>query len=182
MSLYEIIRFFLYHCFIPMKNNLQQLLNSLISRGWKPRWLDRIKWGIIYCWLKWWITFQHKGRVIDFCGADYVLYNWEKYLDYDSYMTHLADSVIVDTNHIFGYRKTLRELCSKESLLWQFVCENEMLETKGNVRIKNYWGDDECDDNCCDDDLEYWLMESSLIDEDKLEDFILSNIKVEWIS
>ena len=54
-----------------------------------------------------------------------------------------------------------------------------MLETKGNVRVKNYWGDDECDDNCCDDDLEYWLMESSLKDESELEDFILSNIKVD---
>ena len=73
----------------------------------------------------------------------------------------------------------LRMLVSKESWLWQFVCENGMIETKGNIRVKNYWGDDECDDNCCDDDLEYWLMESALTDEDKLEDFILSNIKVD---
>ena len=146
------------------KADLEQLLNTLIEKGWKPRWLDRIKWGIIYCWPKWWITFQHKGQVFDFWCPDYVLYNWKEYMDYDSYIIYFADDVFIDTKHIFGYRKLLRELCSKESWLWQFVCENGMV----------YYNDESIYSP-----MEYRIIQSALTDEDKLEDFILSNIKLD---
>ena len=74
---------------------------------------------------------------------------------------------------------SLRDLVSKESWLWQFVCENGMVKKNDNVRIKNYRWDNECDDNCCYDEYQYRLIESALTDEDKLEDFILSNIKLD---
>ena len=174
---------------------MEELLNKLIENGWKPRWLERIKWGIIYCWPRWWITFQHKGRVFDFWRADYVLYNWKEYLDYDSYITHLADSVIVDTKHIFEYRKSLRTLCSKESWLWQFCEKNWMIDWHKydsktyEVRIENWikrrevWPEWEVSTKEIwrpRHSAEYRLIESALCDEDKLEEFLLQNIKVEW--
>ena len=76
------------------------------------------------------------------------------------------------------YYKALRQIVSKESWLWQFVCENGMVKENNDVRIKNYQWDNECDTNCCYDDYEYRLIESSLKDESELEDFLLSNIKV----
>ena len=124
-----------------MENKLEQLLNSLIEKGWKP--------------------FNTEEEKI------YIAYRPEEKM------------LLISNDGIHGYPISLRDLTSIDCWLWKFVCENGMLETKGNVRVKNYWGDDECDDNCCDDDLEYWLMESALCDENKLEDFLLSNIKVD---
>ena len=126
------------------KADLEQLLNSLIEKGWKP-------FG------EWWLA-----PYIEIHGRDISFYK-------------LCD----DWMREWVFDTDIRAVLSIDSWLWQFVCENGMLETKGNVRVKNYWGDDECDDNCCDDDLEYWLMESALCDENKLEDFLLSNIKVD---
>ena len=71
-----------------------------------------------------------------------------------------------------------RDLVSKSSWLWQFVCENKLVKTKDRKvryryedleRTQNYfswyW-------------YEYWLIESALCDEDKLEQFLLDNIKI----
>jgi len=75
--------------------------------------------------------------------------------------------------------RTLRELVSIDSGLWQFVCEkwyNKYKKeywrwyTKYNTKAE-YW--DEWD-------YEYYLIESSLKDENELEDFLLQNIKVGW--
>ena len=71
--------------------------------------------------------------------------------------------------------RSIRELCSKESWLWQFVCENGYNQYKKEYRMwytkysmkAEYW--DEWD-------YEYFLIESSLKDESELEDFLLSNI------
>ena len=72
----------------------------------------------------------------------------------------------------------LRQLTSKESWLWQFVCENKFVKTKDRKvrymyedleRTQNYfswyW-------------YEYRLIESALKDEEDLEKFLLDNIKV----
>lgn len=71
---------------------------------------------------------------------------------------------------------TLRELVSKESNLWQFVCENGMVKMKEwyywqNIALIHSEEYDYCD-------YQYRLIESALCDEDKLEDFILSNIVI----
>jgi len=107
-------------------------------------------------------------------GRNYCKYeNWCLY-----YIVHTEDGIWSE----WRYWISLRELTSKESWLWQFVCENGMIKENNDVRIKNYQWDNECDTNCCYDDYEYRLIESALKDESELEDFLLSNIKVEWIS
>ena len=67
---------------------LEQLLNLLIWKGWKPR-------------------------------------NREKTLHITCYASDL--SIYLDWWFMNEDTKSLRELVSKESLLWQFVCENGML-------------------------------------------------------
>jgi hypothetical protein len=66
-------------------------------------------------------------------------------------------------------KKSLRELVSTDSWLWQFVCENRMVEHR------NYWIDTEI---WQDEQYKYRLIESALCDEDKLEEFLLENIKL----
>lgn len=78
---------------------------------------------------------------------------------------------------------TLRELVSKESWLWQFVCENGMININ-YWNIREYYSEQ---DNWWiylrklngEDNYEYRLIESALKDESELEDFLLSNIKVD---
>ena len=75
-------------------------------------------------------------------------------------------------------RCSYRELVSKESWLWQFVCENKLVNTKDKKvryryedleRTQNYyswyW-------------YEYRLIECALKDEKDLEKFLLDNIKI----
>jgi hypothetical protein len=69
---------------------------------------------------------------------------------------------------------SLRDIVSKESWLWQFVCENDLLNIKKekkritpeHLRVFNW-------------EYQYRLIESALCDEDKLESFILGNIKID---
>lgn len=83
------------------------------------------------------------------------------------------------SNHnVVQFWKSTREIVSKESGLWQFCCENGMIKKNDDVRIKNYWWDNECDNNYCYDEYEFWLIESALKDESELESFILDNIKI----
>ena len=102
-------------------------------------------------------------------------------MDYDDYIIYYDDNVIIDTKHIFGYRKLLRELCSKESLLWQFVCENEMISKHiEKICINPYNNDGRLEHEEYDyKDYQYWIMSCSLKDGSELEDFLLSNIKVD---
>lgn len=65
--------------------------------------------------------------------------------------------------------RTLRELVSIDSWLWQFVCENGMQNMIEEHR-EGY---------CSNEDYWYRLIESALLDEDKLEDFILDNVKID---
>ena len=104
------------------KADLEQLLNSLIEKGWKPRGKENAK--------------------------------------------------------IFYVKEDLRELVSKESWLWQFVCENGMVKSETwvwvnavdgmykEILINQY-------------NYRYWIIESALKDESELEDFLLQNIKVD---
>ena len=84
--------------------------------------------------------------------------------------------------------RTLRELVSIDSWLWQFVCENGMIPYDEDwytwyERTKDYYDDFENSnskmlDLAIDNRYEYRLIESSLKDESELEDFLLQNIKV----
>lgn len=82
------------------------------------------------------------------------------------------------TKAIGWISKDERHLVSKESWLWQFVCENEMVEhIDKDRRHHNEWNLK--DMVYFDDEYEYRIIESALCDEDKLEQFLLENIKVE---
>ena len=79
--------------------------------------------------------------------------------------------------------RTLRELVSKESWLWQFVCENELVKPVVDIiSICSYshFTDDHDDGGWDETFPEYRLIEASLKDESELEQFLLDNIKVEW--
>ena len=84
--------------------------------------------------------------------------------------------------------RTLRELVSIDSWLWQFVCENEMVKIEyWKIREKYDETIPTTDKNnvityrqlLWEDNYEYRLIESSLKDESELEDFLLQNIKVD---
>ena len=119
---------------------MEELLNKLIEKGWKPR-----------------------GKNAYNCcdNAKRIWYEWWE----ESYREYIEI--------------TPRKLTSKESWLWQFVCENGMIKN-----IYCTW--DKYDENSCpvpnqqhlDKYYEYRLIESALIDESKLEQFLLDNIKV----
>jgi len=129
---------------------MEELLNILCEKGWKPFGKDQ-KFEI---WIE---TLPYKK--IRVCL---------KKPDYDYY--------------VYSYR----DLVSKESWLWQFVCENGMLKKRWEYRAKrrclHWWEHDEdvyYDTSYTKNDYEYFIIESALCDEDKLEEFLLDNIKVE---
>lgn len=106
---------------------MEELLNKLIEKGWKPREKDYTE----VCVYDWIVRFERRF--------------W-------------ADCI-----------ETFRTLTSKESWLWQFVCENEMQNMIEEHR-EGY---------CSNEDYWYRLIESALCDEDKLEQFLLDNIKID---
>lgn len=80
----------------------------------------------------------------------------------------------------------LRQLTSKESWLWQFVCENGMIRvTEGNSLCnwlfweEIYYDETQTDKLYKNDNYEYWLIESALCNEEDLEQILLDNIKVD---
>lgn len=89
------------------------------------------------------------------------------------------DERFFEFNHEWDNMVSIRELVSKESWLWQFVYENNLIKTKGKkIKISTedfdgykgffilYW-------------YEYWLAMSALCNEENLEKFLLDNIKVD---
>jgi hypothetical protein len=70
---------------------------------------------------------------------------------------------------------SLRDLVSKESWLWQFVCENRLQPTNKSGGWD--YGDWFTWWTCM--AYEYRLIESALCDEDKLEEFLLNSIKLD---
>ncbi len=122
-----------------MENKLEQLLNTLIQRGWKP-------FGKANRW---------------YVSIDRTIHTKSPFFDFENH------NMSVST----------RELIAKESWLWQFVCENGMVKMKEwyywqNIALIHSEEYDYCD-------YQYWIIESALKDESELEDFLLSNIKVD---
>ena len=81
---------------------------------------------------------------------------------------------------------TLRSLVSLESGLWQFVCENEFIKNTEALpdTICGWYIDWDTwyDTIANQDNYEFRLLESSLIPEEELGKFLLSNIVIEWNS
>jgi len=123
---------------------MEKLLNKLIEKGWKPRWIPHLR------------------------NAYYTT----KYVNFSK-------------RTIFWltfYEKSIRALVAKESWLWQFVCENNLNYSEDdsiyNVWLKHYAEDDHESPYTYASPV-WYIIESALCDEDKLEEFLLSNIKVD---
>jgi len=76
--------------------------------------------------------------------------------------------------------KHVRLLTSASSWLWQFVCENGMVDKQKEEILIEFYDNLRWRTNVVYDDVmyEYRVIESALCDEDKLESFILENIKL----
>lgn len=136
------------------KADLEQLLNSLIEKGWKPYGMENYDRFIIES--AWDMCFRWK----------YPWADWESAFDYN-----------------YDYFK-IRELVSIDSWLWQFVCENKMekkMEKNHRWIWINSWAKSAYQSYpvYTMERYEYRLIESALCDEDKLEEFLLDNIKVD---
>lgn len=139
---------------------LEELLNSLIEKGWKPYWID--KDDIEVC------SYEKDRKKISIWYM-----NWVSPSEWD------YDWLFI----------SLRELVSRESWLWQFCAENRLINPDHNYVRKwtqqcRYVYDDwdEWDENHLytdDYDYQYYIIESALKDESELEDFLLQNIKVD---
>lgn len=131
---------------------MEKLLNELINRGRKPYWID--KDDIEVC------SYEKNRKKISIWYM-----NWSSPSEWD------YDWLFI----------SLRELVSRESWLWQFVCENGMVkgydtsEYYTNYRRFNKENFTECRYLR---EYQYRLIESSLKDESELEDFLLSNIVI----
>ena len=102
---------------------------------------------------------------------------WKIVIDYDiEFAFDIYDS-------LQKWHWNFRELVSKESWLWQFVCENGMVK-EGDVknfvwtRYEHTWFEPQYPLVHKWNSAEYRLIESSLKDESELEEFLLSNIKI----
>ena len=80
----------------------------------------------------------------------------------------------------FWFYADLRWLVSLESGLWQFVCENWLRkdQTSTSYWSRREWGEKE--KMCRENQFEYRLLESALLPEEELAEFLVDNIKVEW--
>lgn len=135
---------------------MKELLNKLIEKGWKPRW----KIDMEFMYMLW--------------DKEHPIYT----LFFKWWVSWVISAI---------EQHNIRELVSKESWLWQFVCENGMIDdsnfytrekvdedrdwidiTYSTIAEGEKWGH-----------YEYRLIESALCDEDKLEKFLLNNIKID---
>ena len=114
---------------------MEELLNKLIEKGWKP-------FGALW-----------KARNSVYTN-NYFFFEW------------CADGV------------TLRQLTSKESWLWQFVCKNELVIDEHYCWDWYIHWDDNWRIEIWQNDYRYRLIESALCNEEDLEKFLLENIKV----
>lgn len=70
---------------------------------------------------------------------------------------------------------SLRNISSIDSWLWQFVCENKLFpKNRWHKRENDLWNGE----IYYEDERQYYVIESALCDEDKLEQFLLDKIKI----
>lgn len=97
-------------------------------------------------------------------------YNWYKEWCF-IYEINSPDGVY----SIWSYPTPDRQIVSKESWLWQFVCENKLYpKNRWHKRENDLWNGE----IYYEDEWQYYVIESALCDEDKLEEFLLDNIKI----
>lgn len=110
---------------------------------------------------------------------------WKVYWEYDELMSYWQTRWKKDFWFwvLWEIKYSLRELVSKESGLWQFVCENWLIpedkmkhERVLDLTFWPYWPEVKAQMHSR--TYEYWVISSSLCDEDKLEQFLIENIQL----
>lgn len=128
---------------------LENLLTSLVERGWKPK--DR---EVVSIKLDQEFT-KSEGKTVFYCSCK----DW------------------------FWFYADLRWIVSLESGLWQFVCINDLYKYSSDELVLNpSWRPDwlSSDWSFFCGDSAYRLLESALIPEEELGQFLIDNIVVEW--
>lgn len=107
---------------------------------------------------------------------------WKVYWEYDKLMSYWQTRWKRDFWFwvLWEIKYSLRELVSKESGLWQFVCKNG-IRPKRVWYAEHYWQRDHHTNwrwMVMESEPEYRIMESSLKHESELEQFLIENIKI----
>lgn len=136
---------------------LEQLLNSLIEKGWKP------------------FGREARHELSSWVVYDTIDFKWKR------------DIRVIDRRHhhireLVAKESLLRQfVCDREH---RFIDKKNYNSVSLDKRLKNPYAD--YDDVNTDYewitvlDYKYRLIESALKDEGELEDFLLDNIKIEW--
>ena len=148
---------------------MEELLNKLIQRWWKPFGIE---------WIK------------EFHLKAYECERWTNKIMIKHFDWYFTDGIRTSDHPWDIWARMyvvywLKHITAKDSWLWQFVCENhlyiyKMWENKNFIQdhFKNEYN--ECcyqylwDKSC----YEYYLLESALCNEEDLEKFLLDNIKI----
>ena len=148
---------------------MEDLLNTLIQRWWKPFGIE---------WIK---EFHLKAYECERWTNKIMIKHFEWFFtDWIRTSDHPWD---IWTRMYVVY--WLKHITAKESWLRQFCCKNGLI----NIDERSDWSknaerdEDWVIDRDClifSSDYEYRLIESALKDESELEKFLLDNIKVEW--
>lgn len=125
---------------------LENLLNSLIKRGWKP-------WG-------------EKSKKITIKASRIFVYNSEWYINLEG--KHIRELVSLESR-LWNF------VCDEELIKYK-TSETIIKRYIKQLITRKEWDVIEADVVCLDLDSEYWLMESALTPEEDLVKFLVDNI------
>lgn len=129
---------------------LERLLIDIIEKGWNP-------WGID------WDTIVYLELDIKKMNIHI------RYTIIDEQRDEVSLSVV----------KSIRDLVSLKSWLWSFLCDNKLIKQNSNQRVLNpihwpEWAD--CEWSIQSNKMQFRLMQSALIKENELAEFLIKNI------
>ena len=134
---------------------LENLLNSLIKRGWKPAW------------------FQGESRIEIFEDWDITIY-----MDVDNIIVKAK----INLRNIVSIKSWLWQFVCDKELVQHKTSEKIIKRYVKEVIEREGWDITEADIICTDLDPEYRLLESALIPEKELGKFLVDNIIITWNS
>ena len=134
---------------------LENLLNSLIKRGWKPAW------------------FQGESRIEIFEDWDITIY-----MDVDNIIVKAK----INLRNIVSIKSWLWQFVCDKELVQHKTSEKIIKRYVKEVIEREGWDITEADIICTDLDPEYRLLESALIPEEELGKFLVDNIIITWNS
>jgi len=140
-----------------MGNDLEQLLNSLIEKGWKPFWYNTIDNILIE-----WDNYKFISR-----GCYSFITNIKLLVSKESWLWQFCIA-----NHLLKKYSDLWD--DDEYVIWRWQNWMDWKTTDWEYIDENY----DSDIYHQDESYQRWLIESALKDESELEDFLLYNIVI----